>query len=600
MATYETKRKEFSRTPVWYVKLTLDFCANTFGSSPCTAIGSGDKKCFNTFFSCKDSANYNRTTKVYKFCSNGELPFNDGERPYIQSVKQLPTEIKEALTVLGRITINFYDEPDTDVGIDPYITERTGTQGTFWRKLLERNPNYKGRIMEVYEGFLGIPEAEFQLRFQGKIDNIKFGNGGMVSIDGIDFVGDLKRIKIPYEYDIKNAFTVGATSQTITLKGADVDVLSAATGSTYYLRISDEIIGFQSSNYDSTSNQLTNVIRGVAGTPSSALTEDDNFSIVPFYQGNLFDVMHQMLVNPTTSIGSPGAGISTLYVNTTKFESERDFASGSTEVLVHGWVDETISIQEAYFDLANLIDVKTWAAEDLKITIDRRLSNRPGRTYTKLTDDANIVINSDSLNQNEESRFTRNYLLWSYKPVTDFDKGKNFARREALIDLDLESSNAYGEETLDIHKTRFFREGIMSQAGQNTFVQNRQLRWLANRQEAKPLIDIQVEYKDSNIKTGDFVRVGTDLFTDCLGNPVTTATCQVIKRTITGNKVKLRLEKQRDNKTAFIQDSTSADGSSDYTVASESQRNYGFISVADSASSTAAVMGNSEPAYLIY
>jgi hypothetical protein len=494
----------------------------------------------------------------------------------------------------------FYDEPDSDVGIDPYVTERTSTQGTFWRKLLDRNPNYKGRSIQVYEGFTGIPESEFQLRFEGQIDNIRFANNGMVEVEGIDYIGDLNRVKIPYDYDIQIGFSVSSAAQTITLKGEDVDVLNATTGSTYYLRAGSEIISFQSSNYDSTANQITNAGRGVADTPAGILAENEEIEIAPYYEGNIFDVMHKMLVNSATHILEPGAGISTVYVNTTKFEAERDFSVGATEVTVSGWVDETIKVSDAYFDLANLMDVKTWMGEDLKITVDRRIPNRPDRTYKKLTDDANIVVKTDSLNQNEKSRFTRSYLSWSYKPVTDFDKGKNFARREALIDLSLESSNAYNEAILDVTRTRFFRQGVMSEAGQNRFVQNRQRRWMQNRRIAKPTIDVQLEYKDSDIKTGDFIRIGTDLFTDSLGNPVTTATCQVIKRNVANNKVKLTLEKQQDTKAAFIADTSAGAGSSAYTAASEAQANYAFISAADSASSTGAVMDNGDPAYLIY
>jgi hypothetical protein len=607
MATYEEKRKDFSRIPVWYVKLTLDFCAETFGSAPCVAVGTGDKKCVNTFFTCKDTANYNKTTRVLKFCTNGELPFSDGERPYIESVAQLPTEIKEALPVLGRVKIRLYDEPDNDVGIDPYVGDRTSTQGTYWRKFLKRNPNYKGRTIEVYEGFIGIPEAEFQLRFKGKIDNIRFVAKGKVEIEGIDTIGDLKRIKLPPAYKIQVGTGGGSTVTTMTFKGDDVDKLSGSTavpisvttGLTYYIRIGDEIISYASSNYDSTSNQITGLARGVANTPATAVSENDNVSFAPHYNGNPYDVMLELLSNSASAILNPGAGISTANINTTQFNAERDFTSLTTEVIVDGWIDEEITAGEAYFDIVNTLDLKTWVGEDLKINVLRRTPNRPDRTYHIITDDANIVLGTDSLNQNEESRFTRGYFSWDYLPATDFDQGKNFRRREVLIDLDLESSNAYAEDIVKSDKTRFIRSGIMSEANENNFAQNRQRRWLQTRKDALSLIDVTLEYKDSNIKTGDYCKVNTDLITDGLGNPITTAICQVNKRSVSNNKVKLTLEKQPDNKTAFIGDSTPG-GSSAYTAASVAQRNYAFIAAADSASSTAAVMDNSDPAYLIY
>src|SRR5210317_1078275 len=57
------------RMPFNYVELELDFCANVAGVAPCTAIETGDAKCFNTFASCNDAANFNKTTKIYRFCS---------------------------------------------------------------------------------------------------------------------------------------------------------------------------------------------------------------------------------------------------------------------------------------------------------------------------------------------------------------------------------------------------------------------------------------------------------------------------------------------------------------------------------------------------
>ena len=601
MATYAEKLKDFSRIPAWYVKLTLDFCNNTFGIAPCVATGAGDKKCHNTFFTCKDRPNYVLTTKVYRFVSDGELPFEDGERPYIRGVKQLPTEIKDSLPILGRTKVTMLDEPDTDVGIDPYVTERTGTQGTFWRKLLERNPNYKGRPIEVYEGFIGIPESEFQLRFKGKLENIAFMNGGKVQVEGIDYIGDLKRVTVPQEYDISAGVAVSAVANTITLKGADVDVLNATTGSTYYVRINDEIIGFQSSNYDSTANQLSNVTRGAGNTPAAAIAEDDNVSIAPHYSGNIFDVMHSMLVNDSSRIDQPGAQLSTVFVDTTAFEFWRDFTVGATEVIVDGWADEQIDIDELYFDLANLFDLKTWVGEDNRITVSRNVPNLPGRVYSKITDDANIVLNTDSLNKNEKSRFTRNYLMWSYRPVTDFGLGKNFVRREVFIDLDLESSQAFGEPITKIDRTRLFRQGVMAEDAQNKFVQNRQRRWLKRRERGLPQFSIQTEYKDSDIKTGSYCKIGSDLLIDALGVSQTSAVGQVIRREITGSKVKLKLELQPLNKTGFIGPSSGGGGSTAYsTLNTDAQLDYAFISAADSASSTGAVMDNGDPAYLIF
>ena len=64
------------RQPFQYVEIDLDYCANTAGVAPCTASQTGDAKCFNTYATCNDTANFNLTTKTYRFCSpnGGKVP----------------------------------------------------------------------------------------------------------------------------------------------------------------------------------------------------------------------------------------------------------------------------------------------------------------------------------------------------------------------------------------------------------------------------------------------------------------------------------------------------------------------------------------------
>ena len=42
------------RQPFQYVEIDLDYCANTAGVAPCTALQTGDAKCFNTYATCND------------------------------------------------------------------------------------------------------------------------------------------------------------------------------------------------------------------------------------------------------------------------------------------------------------------------------------------------------------------------------------------------------------------------------------------------------------------------------------------------------------------------------------------------------------------
>ena len=64
--TYSTEAAKFGRIPVAFIECDMDYCGNVYGSSPCTAsIGvTGDDKCYNTYATCQDTANFDKTVKT--------------------------------------------------------------------------------------------------------------------------------------------------------------------------------------------------------------------------------------------------------------------------------------------------------------------------------------------------------------------------------------------------------------------------------------------------------------------------------------------------------------------------------------------------------
>ena len=204
--SFADEQNKLLRRKIDYVEIDMDFCDNVYGVSPCTAADS--IKCYNTFFTCKDPANFAKIIKTYKFI-NHDLPASTRAyyfpaKPTIKSVNDLPTEIKEADTVTRRLKVEIYDEPDNDVGVDPYWSERNKIQGTFWKKFLARNPNYRNRIIRYYEGYEGLDTADFQMRFIGKLENITIEKG-FVNIEAVDLMKKLSETEYPLKTDISLA-----------------------------------------------------------------------------------------------------------------------------------------------------------------------------------------------------------------------------------------------------------------------------------------------------------------------------------------------------------------------------------------------------------
>jgi hypothetical protein len=73
--TYATQAAKFGRIPTVFVEMDMDFCSRRSGIGACTATETGDDKCYNTYSTCNDTANFDKTTKTYVFSEqNADLP----------------------------------------------------------------------------------------------------------------------------------------------------------------------------------------------------------------------------------------------------------------------------------------------------------------------------------------------------------------------------------------------------------------------------------------------------------------------------------------------------------------------------------------------
>jgi len=147
------------------VEIDQPFCTRTYGSAPCTAsVGvTGTAKCFNTFSTCQDTANYDEGTLTLRFGREQDnLTAYDPVIPSLRSASVTPLVINLAgmnrsVSPFGSresASLTFADHPYSDYLVDKYRTERpagtAGTtytpedQGTFWGKWLKRNPYHEG------------------------------------------------------------------------------------------------------------------------------------------------------------------------------------------------------------------------------------------------------------------------------------------------------------------------------------------------------------------------------------------------------------------------------------------------------------------------
>lgn len=549
--TYDEAAQALTRTPVSLAVVTLDFCGRTFGVAPCTATG---EPCYNTFHTCKAPSAYLRQTRAYEFTSiDAPLPF-PGPRPYLKAVTLLPTEIGTELTVKGRLKLELYDEPDGDIGIDPYVAQRASVQGTYFKKLLARNPNYKGRPVATYDGFLGIDRSEFRQRGLGTIDAITI-NKGIVTIEAVDGLKVLADIDIPAKLDLKLVAGIDAAAVSMTLSTLDG---LAASG---YVRIGDEIIGYAS--LDAPTNRLMACTRGAFDTVAAAHEAQEKVDACRYYEpANPFDLLQEIL---SVDCALPG----TAY-DAAAFDYWRDWPGG--EVPFSALIVDPVSAEQLYFEICDLLDCSSWIGEDLRITIRRNMPNEPGRSYTVISDAETIGNKDRPVDLNDAGRFTRVVLYWHKKALGNDDEIASYVRGDIGIDPAAESPNDYDEQVEKVIFCRWLSTRYIQQEVINGYVTDAVLRRLLNIRDARPIITVSVDLKDSGIVTGDYCLVQTDELLTPAGSPISDY-YQVIRREPKGAVVNLKVQRLGHDRVCFI----AGDDATDYDTATAAEREYGYI-----------------------
>lgn len=533
--TYGSETAAISRTPISVLEITLDFCSLNYGVGDCTATGSSGNKCYNTFPTSHDAPNYAKTTKTYRF-SSIDAPLVSGQadvRPYIYRITELPTEIKNRFTVRSRTKIVMADEEeDNDSLQDPYSTERTA-QGTFWKKLVARNPNYKGRPIARLEGYAGLDFGSYEQRFVGILDNIRFLPNGQVEIAVVSLLADLDKIETPVVIESRLAASITSGSSELTV--TDASDLSASG----YIRIEDEIIKYTTI----TVNVLSGLTRGAFVTTAATHDEDTDISNTRFFAlQNPFVILQTLL-----SEGGIAAG----NIDSTAFDLWDSFPH--TDLDCSALILEPTTLADLFWELVDLLDIMVWQDENQKVTVRRNLPNDPAVSATAITDTANIISKSGRVDLNEKSRITRTVIHYDRDVLGDLDKIEDYRATTIVIDADAESVNEFN----DTIKNELFHRWVSFSGDQTDAEVREYIELLAARRtmakrDATSVITVSLERKDEGLFTGDDVALSTDELQDINGNDLSAAKFIVVRRQPKAGKLDVELQAVPGKKIGFI------------------------------------------------
>lgn len=514
---YQITQQLFGRQPFSFVELDLDFCANTFGVAPCTATGSGDAKCYNTYASCQDTANFNKITKTYRFCSpNGaRVPYGLDAIPCLKSINITPAEITagQGLGLRAACSVSFQDFPHSDIRIDPYVTERTYKpieRGTFFGKLKARNPYYNGRIMRVYNGYLN-DDGSFDVdNFERRTFVIEQWNGidtnGITQITGKDILklaSDERAVcPMPSVGKITLDMTTGTTSINLTPTGVGSDY--DASG---YVRIGQEVM-----SYTRSGDTLT-IVRGQKGTVAATHRQGDTVQLCKQYAGETSqDIVYDLLVN--------FANVDTVFINKPDWDVEQ---VAYLPRLYNTLITTPTGISKLLSELSEQVGFFLfWDEVDELIKFQTIRPNSPSETVKQLSSEYNLIADSLKTVDIVSDRVNE---VWVYYGI--IDHAKNLTDDANYSNLYIASNvgdqSAVRNNDIRIKKivTRWITDGAAAiELGQ---------RYLERFALSPIQADFMLDAKDSNIKLCDFVELTSKQNQGFDGSPVAIL-MQVVKR----------------------------------------------------------------------
>ncbi len=510
--SFDTERKRLGRRPVTIIELDLDFCNHTYGTAPCTAaIGvTGADRCYNTRKTCQDAANYDPAAKTYRF-STQNLGTKGVVFPYfhtLQGIQTAPTKI-EPMKGLGQrasVVATFQDEPTHDLGTDKYARLRAydaAKQGTFWGKLLARNPYYQGRIMRVRLGYLEADGTFDWANFRTQLYAIDSIDGpdsrGVVKVTAKDLLklADDKRAQAP-------ALSTGQLTTSITNVATTFSV-GSGQGADYpasgTICLEKELMTY------TRSGDAFTVIRATDGT--AAVTHDAATLVqlcIRYTTAKVADVAYDLL----TTYGNVPTG----YITKPDWDTEGD--DWMLGYLVSTVISKPTGVTTLLTDLCLQGLCYLWWDEFLQKIQFRNIHPPRTSTITTLTDANNLLEDSFAVKESPTDRISQVWVYYGKRAPNLDDKEESYKQVYQLIDVDASSSQEYGE--VRIRKVFAYWLPVNSDAAVSLLA----FRMLASLRDNPRLFTFDLDSKDSDVWTGSIIQLTSTLLQGPDGAPLTT------------------------------------------------------------------------------
>ena len=498
-----TSHTTWGRIPVTIVEIDQDQCCLEWqATNACgTCNAGGVSPCFNTYGTCQSVEDFDTDgprTLRFSMRDRSLGPVDYTHIPSLESVSTSPTRINvggrqgkdKPLGRRAESKIQFRDHPYSDILTDPYLDQRSYVpleQGTFWGKLLARDPYLVNRPIRILEGYEGQSLAEMNTRHY-IIEKIEGpDSNGKVSVRAQDVLrlADNDKAKAPALSTGRLLADITDSETTIVVTGGTLAHYTAY--STNVLRISDELIEYTAVTENVNGDlEFTGLTRGARRTEADEHEGDDTVQACLEYDAvSPWEVARSLLVD----FGNVDSG----FIPFSEWESEANvWLSGFT---VSRLITEPKGVTQLLGELSEQCLFYIWWDE-----IDQKIQFRVVRpsigALPVITEDNALIKGSTSIQVKTEERISQVWV--SFLPRNPIEIGENrehYKRTTARVDLPAESAREYGESRVyEIYSPWLETD---AQVDLLTF------RILARYRAPTTYVKFELDAKDRFLKVGD-------------------------------------------------------------------------------------------------
>lgn len=509
-------------------------------------------------------ASWQHGKKTYRFTDS--LVHSAVLAPYIPSIQDVditPARLEpgKGLGLRASVVVTFRDHPSSDRGDDPYVSQRAydpAQRGTYWGKLLARNPYYQGRIMRVRTGYIGstFSLSDFETRTY-VIESIDGPDAsGRVRITGKDLLklADDDRAQAPRQSTGKLAGDINAAVTSATLAPAGI-------GNSEYAASGWAIIGSEIVSFTRVADALT-ITRAQYGTVAAAHSTNDVVQQCLRYNDQTVpDVVKDLL----TTYASVALG----YLDYAAWVTE--FTTWLANLRVSTLIPKPVGVNTLLAELSEQGTGYFWWDERASLVRGKVLHPVQGQPTVSLDDSANIIADSLTVKHAPAARLSQVWVLFGQMvPTEALDKPSNYQGAVVSYDLSAEGAEQYGDKRVKKIYSRWLPSTAGSQAALVA------ARLLARYRDVPFTIALKLDAKDSSLWTGDDAQLTTRAIQNPDGSsPTINAQVLEVREVEAGTVYAYELINSFfAGRYAFI----TPDAQPAYPVATEPQRSrYGFI-----------------------